>query len=129
MSSFVQHVHLNSSPDRVFGALARSQDHAAFTGAPAEIGAAAGDPWSAFGGKIHGVNVEVVPGTRLVQAWRSAAWTPGVYSLVTFAVEGKDGGTQLTMTHDAVPDGAQAMLEGGWEQMYWGPLRTWLAQG
>jgi hypothetical protein len=37
-----------------------------------------------FGGDISGRNVELVPGRRAVQAWRSNAWPEGVYSIVRF---------------------------------------------
>jgi uncharacterized protein YndB with AHSA1/START domain len=126
MSRIRQEVTFAAPTSRLFNAIANSEDHAAFTGLPADIGAAAGDAWSAFGGKIHGVHVDVQPGTRIVQAWRSADWADGVFSLVTFEFAAEGDGTKLTLTHDAIPEGAADMLESGWEGMYWGPLRTWL---
>ncbi len=113
--------------DRLFNAIARSEDHSAFTGQPAHIGAAAGEAWSAFGGKILGRNVEITAGQRIVQAWRSAEWPAGTFSLVTFEFAAEGEGTRLTLTHDAIPEGAAELLEQGWHGMYWTPLAAWLA--
>ena len=129
MSRIRQQVSFDAAPATVFKAIADSADHAAFTGEAADIGAGAGDAWSAYGGKIHGVNVEVAAGQRIVQAWRSGGWEAGVFSLVTFEFAAEGDGTRLTLTHDAIPAGEGEHLDTGWENMYWAPLRTWLARG
>jgi len=126
MSRFSQTVRFDAAPARLFAAIGTSADHAAFTGEAAAIGGA-GEAWSAYGGKIGGITLDVDPGKRIVQAWRAGNWAPGTYSLVTFefAADG-DGGT-ITMTHDAVPDDGGEHLEQGWHNMYWTPLAAWLA--
>jgi activator of HSP90 ATPase len=122
-----QEISLAASPDQVFGAYMDSARHAAFTGGAAEIGGAAGESFTAHGGRIVGRNVEVEPGRRIVQAWRVAAWEPGVYSLVTLDLEPDGGGTKVVLDHAGVPDEAKEHIDAGWHQMYWEPLRTYLA--
>ena len=63
----------------------------------------------------------------LVQAWRPADWPEGVYSIVRYDFAETDGGTTLSVTHSAIPDGAAEHLAEGWRTMYWGPLATYLA--
>jgi len=117
---------LPGHPDAVYAALMDSARHAAFTGAPADIGDGAGAAFSAYGGKVHGVNIELVPGSRIVQAWRSADWPAGTFSLIRFDLEAVGSKTRLRFEHDAMPEGAAAHLDGGWKQMYWSKLEAYL---
>jgi activator of HSP90 ATPase len=122
---------LKASPQRVYEALLDASQFSALTGAPAEIERVAGGAFSCFGGIITGRNVELIPNKRIVQAWRVKFWPEGVYSIVSFELQPKDTGTQLTMTHDAFPAGMRAHLngempEGGWDRQYLEPLRKYL---
>lgn len=126
-SPIVQEVVLDASPERVWRAYMDSDEHAAFTGGPAQIGAKAGEAFSCHGGRIGGRNVELVPNTRIVQAWRSNAWPDGVYSVVRFELAADGARTRLTMTHAGVPDDAVAAIRDGWTARYWTPLQAYLA--
>src|SRR5580765_8596042 len=94
----------------------------------AEIGPGEGAPFSLFGGAIVGRNVELVPGHRIVQAWRETTWDPGVYSLVTFNLRAQPGGTLIVFDHTGFPRGAGAHLTVGWGEHYWDPLKKLLGQ-
>ena len=97
------------------------------TGAPAEIEAKDGGRFSCFGGMIIGRNVELVPGQRVVQAWRAGNWEPGVYSMARFELKPEGQGTRLVFDHTGYPAGNGEHLAAGWEANYWGPLRKSLA--
>jgi hypothetical protein len=45
---------------------------------PAEISREVGGAFALFGGYITGRHVELVPNERIVQAWRTGGWPPGV---------------------------------------------------
>jgi uncharacterized protein YndB with AHSA1/START domain len=122
-----QEVMFKAHPAKVYGALLDSKSFAAFTGAPATIDAKVGGALSAFGGMITGVNVELVPGKRIVQAWRAGNWPEGIHSIVRFEFAEASGGTKLTLDHSGAPDGSEQMLEGGWHKMYWEPLAKFVA--
>ena len=95
---------------------------------PTRISTQPGGTFSTFGGLIVGMQIELVPNQRIVQAWRPAYWKPGVYSLVSFALADNDSGTTLTLDHRGFPDGdAQSLLD-GWNKNYWQPLAKFLAQ-
>ena len=127
MPKIQQDVTLNASPERVYRALIDASEHAAFTGQAAQIVPEAGGAAEWFEGKISGRTIELVPNTRIVQAWRAANWPEGTYSIVRYDLAEADGKTQLTLTHDAIPDGQEGHLTGGWDKMYWNPLAEYLA--
>jgi activator of HSP90 ATPase len=126
MSQIHQEVTFTAPPAKVYRALMDSAEHARFTGAPAEISADAGGTFSAYGGKVLGRNVELVANTRIVQAWRPADWPEGVYSIARFELRSEGGKTRLVFEQDGIPQEAVQHLDGGWQRMYWEPLRKYL---
>jgi uncharacterized protein YndB with AHSA1/START domain len=95
---------------------------------PTRISTEPGGTFSTFGGLIVGMQIELVPNERIVQAWRPAYWKPGVYSLVKFALADSDSGIKLTLDHRGFPDGDGQSLLDGWNKNYWEPLQKFLAQ-
>lgn len=126
MPKIQQEVTFDAPPAKVYAALMGAEQHAEFTGAPADINAKAGGAFSVYGGKVQGYTLELQSNVRIVQAWRSMAWPEGVYSLVRMNLLEDGGKTHLRLEHDALPDGAEAHIEQGWGQMYWEPLRKYL---
>jgi uncharacterized protein YndB with AHSA1/START domain len=125
--SIHQEVVLPASPDRVYEALTTSaQFTEAAGGRVAEISNAEGGAFSLFGGAILGRQIELVPGARLVQAWRVKMWEPGVYSLVRFTLTAEGSGTKLVLDHAGFPDGQAEHLSAGWAANYWEPLTKYL---
>ena len=82
--------------------------------------------FSLFGGYIVGRSLELVPGKRVVQAWRAAQWEEGVYSIVRFELKPVDSGTRLVFDQAGFPEGTGAHLEEGWKKMYWDPMRKYV---
>lgn len=126
MPSIHQEVTFAAPPAKVYEALMNSAEHSRFTGAPAQISTEVGGAFSCYGGKVHGRNVDLVPNTRIVQAWRPADWPEGVYTLARFELRDEGGKTRLVFEQDAVPQDAMEHLDGGWKRMYWEPLRKYL---
>jgi uncharacterized protein YndB with AHSA1/START domain len=96
---------------------------------PTHIDARPGGGFALFGGYITGYNLELVPNTRLVQAWRVGNWPPGVFSVAKFALSGNGTNTVLTFDHTGFPDEAAEHLAKGWHAHYWEPLTKFLAAG
>lgn len=127
--SIHQEVTIDASPAAVYGVLTGSEQFTRMTGGrAAEISTEVGGEVSLFGGDIRALNVELVPGKRVVQAWRSHRWADGVYSIVKFELTGEGERTKLTFDQAGHPDEAQQMLESGWPQMYWLPMNAMLAR-
>ena len=95
---------------------------------PTRISTEPGGTFSTFGGLIVGMQIELVPDERIVQAWRPAYWKPGNYSIVKFALSDSDSSTKLTLDHRGFPDGDGQSLLDGWKKNYWEPLQKFLAQ-
>jgi activator of HSP90 ATPase len=113
---------------QIVAALAVFQDdgisHAAESIHPHEGGA-----FSLFGDQITGRTVQLVPNTRIVQAWRSGSWDPGVYSIARFELSAAASGTKLVLDHTGFPTGQAAHLAAGWKDHYWNALQRLDALG
>lgn len=115
-----------AAPHRVYEALLDEKQFATFTGAPAAIDRKEGGALTLFGGAIVARNVELVPDKRIVQAWRDAAWAPGIYSMLRFELSPKDRGTHLLLIQTGFPAGQYADLHSGWHEHYLVPLKKYL---
>ena len=128
-----QEVTFAASRHRVYVALTDAVQFTAVTalgpmkGAPpAQISRDAGGVFSLFGGHILGRQIELVPDQRLVQAWRTVDWPPGVYSIARFELKGDGAQTTLVFDHTGFPAGETASLAKGWTEHYWEPLKLYL---
>jgi len=128
-TSLRQEIGLKTTPQRVYQILLDSKQFAAFTGMPAEIDPKPGGALSVFGGMIVGRNLELIPNQRIVQAWRSAGWGPGVYSVVKFELKPDGTGTMVVLDHTGFPEGSFDHLDPGWYLRYWEPLKKYLGEG
>ena len=75
-----------------------------------------------------GVIVELIPGERIVQTWRTSEFTDehedSVISIVLAEVE---DGTLLTLEHSNVPDDQRSYEESGWQSHYFEPMIAYFA--
>ncbi|HEX4737785.1 MAG TPA: SRPBCC domain-containing protein [Allosphingosinicella sp.] len=123
-----QEVTIHAPPARVYEALLDSKSFAAFTRMPARIDGREGGATWLFGGLVAGRNIELVPGKRIVQAWRTTRdWQPGTYSLVRFELRPRGSGTLLILDQTGFPAGNYDHLNAGWGPRYWQPLDKFLA--
>ncbi len=128
MSSMIhQEVVFPASPQRVYEALTDSKQFSELTSAPAEIGREPGAAFSCFGGMIVGRHLELVPGQRIVQAWRAGNWDAGVYSIARFELQAQSAETRLIFDHTGFPEKQGEHLAAGWQKMYWDNLQNYLA--
>ena len=124
-----QKVKFKASPKTVYDLLADSREHSAFTRHKATIGKQIGDPFSAYAGYIKGINVDLVPGKRIVQAWRASDFPEGIFSMATFNLKKtRDGNCELELIHRGVPKQLIPGLEKGWRKYYWERMKTYLAK-
>lgn len=68
---------------------------------------------------ITGRQIELVPGKRIVQAWRAGSWPDGDYSIVRFEFAPEGAGTRVVFDQSGYPEAEHDHLEGGWRKMYW----------
>ena len=124
-----QEIPFTATPDQLYRALMDSAEHAAFTGAPAEVATDEGGACSWHGGYVTGRNVELVPNQRIVQVWRAQNWDEGVYSVIKYELVAKGEETLIVFDQAGHPEGTGEHLESGWHDRYWTPLKAYLERG
>jgi uncharacterized protein YndB with AHSA1/START domain len=129
-------VAIDAYPREVYELLADAAALSALSGRSGTAGRDAGEEFTAFGGQVTGRQVEMVPGSRIVQAWRLSDWEPGAYTLVRFILAAGPacaggGTTLLSIDQHGEPPGADALgchpawpdhLNEGWPMFYLTPL-------
>jgi activator of HSP90 ATPase len=127
-----QEAIIDADPHAVYDVLTDGQKFAAATGMSAQLSDRAGETFTLFDGRIEGRQVELVPGRRIVQAWRFGAahpspWEAGVYSVVRFTLSGQGDGTRFVIDHAGVPPEWHEHLSSGYPDFYMKPLERYFA--
>lgn len=117
-----------TSPEEVYTAWLDSAQHAAMTGGAADVNDTIGERFSAWDGYIEGTNLELEPGKRIVQSWRTAEFAEDEEdSRLEITLEADAGGTKLTLRHSQLPaHGGQ--YEQGWEDNYFQPMKAYFSK-
>jgi hypothetical protein len=66
-----QSVRFRTSPQSLFDMYLDSRKHTRSTAAPARISRKTGGKFTAFGRKLEGKNLLIIPGKQIVQFWRA----------------------------------------------------------
>jgi len=121
-----QTVHLNATPNDVYEAFMDAAKHAAFTGAPATVSRDVGGAFTAYDDGIRGTNRELVPGSKIVQAWQCKAdgWDTAHYSDLSITLHEDGDGTRLELEHEGVPEAAYDVCDAGWREEYWNKMKS-----
>ena len=115
------------SPAQVYEFLTNGAVFAAATEMPAQMSDREGEPFSLFGGRVEGRQIELVPGQRVVQAWRFGSthpdeWEPGVYSVIRFTMHAEGDATRFVIDHEAIPPQWEDHIQSGYSAFYQDPL-------
>jgi uncharacterized protein YndB with AHSA1/START domain len=130
--SIHQEAVIPASPEEIYEYLTNGEIFAASTEMPAQVSDRAGEPFSLFGGRVEGRQLELVPGERVVQAWRFGsahpdAWEPGVYSIVRFTMQPEGDATRFVIDHSGIPPECQDHIEGAYPTFYQDRLVSYFA--
>lgn len=96
------------------------------TAKPAEISRVPGGAIKLFGGYISGRQIDLEPGKRIVQAWRSESWPDHIYSIARFELLAEGSGTMIAFDHTGFPVNEAEHLAAGWKAHYWDALSQYL---
>jgi uncharacterized protein YndB with AHSA1/START domain len=122
-----QRVKIKADPATVYDLLADSRKHSAFTGRKAIISRKIGGTFSIGASDVTGINVDLVPGRRIVQAWRHRRFPEGVFSMAAVTLmPTSDGGTELVLVHRGVPKELIPETEQAWRDQYWSKIKAYL---
>jgi uncharacterized protein YndB with AHSA1/START domain len=124
--SFILTATIPASPQEVYDAWLDSRAHSAMTGGKATQSADVGAAVTAWDDYITGNNVELVPGKRIVQTWRTTEFTDEHGdSVIIVTLDPVSGGSQLTLEHTNVPDEHTSYEESGWREHYFEPMQRY----
>jgi activator of HSP90 ATPase len=119
---FVVSAFFPATPQEIYTAWLSSNGHTGMTGSPATVSAVVGEEFDAWDGYIHGKNLELEPGKRIVQSWRTSEFSadePDSRIEITLVPVGDQ--TKLTLKHTGLPPhGSQ--YEQGWVESYFDPM-------
>jgi uncharacterized protein YndB with AHSA1/START domain len=118
---------LPAEPDAVYRAWLDPRLHAAFTGGGlATSSPRIGGAFTAWEGYIRGTYLALVPGERIVHAWRTTDFPSSAPdSRVEVLLEATRGGTRLTVVHAQIPAGQEADSQAGWSAFYFRPMKKY----
>jgi len=126
--SFTLTTTIPASPQEIYDAWLDSVAHSEMTGGEATMSEEIGAEVSAWDGYIIGRNLELIPGRRIVQSWRTTEFgDEHEDSIVTVTLEETPDGTLLTLAHENVPDAQRSYEEGGWQSNYFEPMQDYFA--
>jgi activator of HSP90 ATPase len=127
--TITQKVRFGASPKDVYEMIMDSKKHQSLSGLKASISRKEGGKFSAWGKHIEGFNLSLVPGEKIVQAWRATAWIPHHYSIVTYEISRSGAGSLLRFSQIGVPAGRYSGHYRGWIETYWTPMKELLEKG
>ncbi len=118
---------LPAPPERVYRAWLDGAEHSAMTGGEATVDARVGGAYTAWDGYITGTTLELEPGRRIVQAWRTSQFPKRAADsrLDVLLEPAVGGGTKLTLKHSAIPKGQGKRYKSGWPENYFEPMQDY----
>lgn len=116
---------ISCNPVDLYAAWLSSEGHANLTGSPANVSNQVDGEFQTWDGYIWGRNLELEPGKRIRQAWRTAEFEESAPdSLVEIRFEPLGKETKLTIRHWNLPaDGMQ--YQKGWIDFYFTPMKAY----
>ncbi|MBM3939548.1 MAG: hypothetical protein FJ318_01380 [SAR202 cluster bacterium] len=112
-----------ATPDEIYEAWLDADKHAEMTGGGATCDARVGGKFTAWDDYISGTILELEPGKRIVQAWRTTEFPArSKDSRLEIVLEAVKGGTRVTLRHSNIPKGQGPSYEQGWTDYYFAPM-------
>lgn len=118
-----------ASPMEIYDAWLNGKRHAQMTGSEtATASTKVGGKFTAWDGYINGRNVSLVPGKKIVQAWRTSEFADSDEdSQIEVTLEKSARGTRVTLRHSNVPDSHQG-YRSGWGDHYFEPMKAYFGK-
>ncbi len=117
-----------AEPQAIYDAWMSGKGHAEMTGSGAKVTAKVGGKFTAWDGYISGTTLELEPGARIVQAWRTTEFGPDdPDSRLEVLLEKTGRGTKVTLVHTEIPGGQGGEYRKGWLDFYFKPMKEYFA--
>ena len=119
---------LPAPPLQVYKAWLNSKEHSALSGSKAVIRARVGAKYTAWDNYISGKNLELQPGRKIVQSWRTTEFPDdSPDSRIEIRLSPHAKGTRFVFKHTKIPAGQAGQYKIGWRDYYWKPMQKYFA--
>ena len=110
--------------DTLFHDWLSSKEHSAFTGGKAKVENKINGKFTAWDEYISGRTVEIVPGKKIVQKWRTVEFPDDCQDSVLEVLFEKisDSETKIILHHHHIPKGQGKNYKQGWKDHYFDPM-------
>jgi activator of HSP90 ATPase len=128
MESFILIEYFKAKPEKIYNSWLNSNDHAQIIGSTAKINPRLHGRFQIWDGYITGHNIELIPGKKIVQHWRTTEFEEHCSdSLLEILLEEIPDGTKLTLSHTNIPPELTEDLKKGWLDYYFKPMKTFFS--
>src|SRR4030065_1557053 len=101
---FVVSTLIPASSEEIYTTWLSSDGHTLMTGSPATVSAEVGGEFEAWDGYIHGKNLVLEPGKRIVQSWRTVEFNQDEKdSQIEVTLKPAGNQTRLSLRHTGLP--------------------------
>jgi activator of HSP90 ATPase len=129
MESLSLKITLPVKADKLYKAWLNSKEHSAFTGSDATVSEKAKAKHTAWDGYISGKNMELNPGKKIVQTWRTSEFADDAPdSILELTFEEKAGKTTLHLYHHNLQKGDAKKYTDGWKDFYFTPMKKYFGK-
>jgi activator of HSP90 ATPase len=126
--SIKQTATFNATPEKIYNLIMDEKKHSEFTGSKAVTSTKRNGKFILFDGYVHGYNIELVKGKKIVQAWHFAedGWPEDHFSICSFELVKEGDKTKLRFLQTNIPEHKVETLKDGWKQYYWDAIKLYL---
>ena len=117
-----------ATPKEVYAAWLDSEKHTNMTGGKADVTDVIGATFLAWDGYIEGINLELDPGKRILQHWRTSEFEDADEdSLLEVLFKVESGHTRITIRHSNLPEHGMQYKQ-GWVDSYFTPMQVYFQE-
>lgn len=117
-----------TKPDEVYKTWLDSKGHSKMTGSKAKASDKVGGGFTAWDGYISGTNLELKPGKKIVQSWRTSEFSDSEDdSRLEITLAPDEGGTKLTLRHSNLPAHGEQYRQ-GWVDSCFDPMKSYFGK-
>lgn len=120
MKDYKKYFLVNATPEDVYNALTNEATIQLWSGEEAVMPMQPGSEFSLWDGSICGINLEFVPGKKIIQQWFFGEQEEP--SIVTIILHPDKKGTSVELRHTNIPDDDFDNITAGWNDQYFGSI-------
>ena len=129
MESLKMKIVLPVKADKLYKAWLNSKEHSLFTGAEAKASTKVNGKFTAWDGYISGKNLELNPGKKIIQTWRTSEFAEDAPdSKLEIKFEEKANKTTLHLSQTNLQKGDAKKYTQGWKDFYFIPMKNYFTK-